>query len=285
MHGCSIYKIFKKRLMKKRYLIILIFYSSIATAQLSIESIDLPKKIDETSGLEYFRGHFITHNDSGGKSKLYSFTSEGDLIKSHNIKGAKNRDWEELTADNNYIYICDTGNNYATRKDLKIYKVDKDLILKDSILIRYKNQKSFKRKSKNRYDAEAIASVDSILLLFSKDRKRLTTQVYSIPKEANNYVLSPIAEFKVDALVTAADYDPISKTLALTSYTYEGDQYLYRFLNFDIKKIKSLKFEKFIIPVKPAQIEAVKVEDSSTFWITSEDEGEGSPRLFKACIE
>jgi len=254
------------------------------SAQLSIEIIKLPKKIDETSGLEYFRGHFITHNDSGGKPKLYSFTSEGDFLKSYEIKGVINRDWEELTADKNYIYICDIGNNYATRKDLTIYKLDKDLILKDSILIRYAKQKSFINKNKNRYDAEAIASVDSLLVLFSKDRKKLTTQVYSIPKTTSNFILEPIAEFEVEALITAADYDPISKTLALTSYTYDGDQYLYRFLNFDIKNIKESKFEKYLIPVKPAQIEAIKVEDSSTFWLTSEDEGGGSPRLFKTCL-
>ena len=125
--------------MKKLILVFIIFFSENLFAQLSLESINLPKKINETSGLEYFRGHFITHNDSGGKPKLYSFTSEGDLLKSHKIKGSTNTDWEELTADNNYIYICDTGNNFATRKDLKIYKVDKDLVLKDSILIKYKN--------------------------------------------------------------------------------------------------------------------------------------------------
>ena len=270
--------------MKNLYLIFLIFSSGTLLAQLSLESVNLPKKIDETSGLEYFNGHFITHNDSGGKPKLYSFTSEGDILKSYKIKGANNKDWEELTADNNFIYICDTGNNYATRKDLKIYKVDKKFILKDSILIRYKNQNNFEKKRKNRYDAEAIASVDSVLLLFSKDRKTLTTQVYSIPKAANSYIIEPIAEFEVNALITAADYDPISKTLALTSYSFAGDQYLYRFLNFDLKNIKDSKFEKYTIPVKPAQIEAVKVEDSSTFWLTSEDEGEGSPRLFKACL-
>ncbi len=134
--------------MKNLYLIFLIFSSGTLLAQLSLESVNLPKKIDETSGLEYFKGHFITHNDSGGKPKLYSFTSEGDILKSYKIKGANNKDWEELTADNNFIYICDIGNNYATRKDLKIYKVDKNFILKDSILIRYKNQNSFKRKRK-----------------------------------------------------------------------------------------------------------------------------------------
>ena len=49
--------------MKKLILVFIIFFSENLFAQLSLESINLPKKIDETSGLEYFRGHFITHND------------------------------------------------------------------------------------------------------------------------------------------------------------------------------------------------------------------------------
>ncbi len=67
--------------MNKLFFILLIFVSGVMSAQLFVETIKLPKKIDETSGLEYFRGHFITHNDSGGKSKFHSFTSEGDFLK------------------------------------------------------------------------------------------------------------------------------------------------------------------------------------------------------------
>ena len=43
--------------------------------------------------------------------------------------------------------------------------------------------------------------------------------------------------------------------------------------------------EKFKIPVGKAQIEAVKIIDESSFWITSEDEGNGLPRLFKFKIK
>ncbi len=43
--------------------------------------------------------------------------------------------------------------------------------------------------------------------------------------------------------------------------------------------------EKFKIPVGKAQIEAVKIIDESSFWITSEDEGNGFPRLFKFKIK
>tara|TARA_Y100001954_G_scaffold86633_1_gene94972 strand:- start:2 stop:319 length:318 start_codon:yes stop_codon:yes gene_type:complete len=45
----------------------------------------LPKKINETSGLEYLNGNFITHNDSGGKEKLYEFSKDGKIISEHYI--------------------------------------------------------------------------------------------------------------------------------------------------------------------------------------------------------
>ena len=31
------------------------------------------------------------------------------------------KDWEDIAADSDYFYVADTGNNYATREDLKIY--------------------------------------------------------------------------------------------------------------------------------------------------------------------
>ena len=39
------------------------------------------------------------------------------------------------------------------------------------------------------------------------------------------------------------------------------------------------------IPVERAQIEAVKIIDDSTFWVTSEDEGIGSPFMYKLGLE
>ena len=268
----------------KKHKYVLFLFCGIISAQLSVETIKMTTVADETSGLEYFRGHFLTLNDSGDKPNLYSFTSEGKLIKTNTIDGIINRDWEDLTADENYIYVSDTGNNNGRRKDLTIYRLDRNLNLKDSILISYANQKKFKKKKKNRYNAEALASVDSVLLLFSKDNKKLTTQVYSIPKVPKSYVLEPIAEFLVNTLITAADYDKDSKTLALTGDSLNGDQVLYIFSDFDILNIKESKFKKYIIPVKPAQIEAIKIDDPSTFWLTSEGEENGIPRLFKVCL-
>ena len=47
------------------FITILLFNHSLIFSQIKLEEIELPKKINETSGLEYIGENFITHNDSG----------------------------------------------------------------------------------------------------------------------------------------------------------------------------------------------------------------------------
>ena len=271
--------------MLKHFLVFLL--PNLIFCQLELTEIELPKILRETSALEYYRGNFITLNDSGGEPKLYSFNSYGEILNEYKINGSVNRDWESLAADNNNFYISDTGNR-GNRKDLTIYILDQSLVLKDSIQINYKTQKKFKKKKKDRYDAEALVSFGSDLLLFSKDWKNYKTQIHIIPKKSGSYSLQPIAEVEVNSLITGGDYDPLQKKLVLTGTEYTKDnerkQYLILFSNFDLKNINNITFDKHQIPVSSAQIEAIKISDSETFWLTSENEGTGFPRLFKVCL-
>ena len=67
---------------KNYYYIILLIIFSCSDGQekheyesvIVLESIVLPKIINETSGLEILNEVFITHNDSGGEPSLYFFT-------------------------------------------------------------------------------------------------------------------------------------------------------------------------------------------------------------------
>jgi hypothetical protein len=52
-----------------------------------------------------------------------------------------------------------------------------------------------------------------------------------------------------------------------------------------LKNLGKKKFRKFKIPLKRAQIEAIKIINNKTFWITSEDEGIGSPYMYKIGVE
>jgi hypothetical protein len=187
-----------------RHFLFGLFASFFCTAQLTLDTIKLPSELEETSGLEYLGDNFITHNDSGDKPRLYVFTPEGDLIKSVRFYTLKNQDWEDLAADKDHYYLADTGNNNGTRENLRIYILGKDLMPKGTIKIRYEAQKTFSKDPRNEYDAEALAVVGDNLVLFSKNRKTLQSQIYTFSKKEGDYSLIPKTTIQTDALITAA---------------------------------------------------------------------------------
>ena len=107
------------------------------------------------------------------------------------------------------------------------------------------------------------------------------TELYTLPKIPGSYEIEPIYSYSVNSLITGADYNDELKLVALVGYDFNWNQYFYKISNFNLSKMDQSVIEKFKIPVGKAQIEAVKIIDESSFWITSEDEGNGFPRLFK----
>lgn len=270
--------------MRLRFLFasfLLVTLSACTTNKLPEGAIELSKKIDETSGLASIENNFLTLNDSGGKPVLYSFNAKGDLLETHKIDGAINRDWEDIAQDSTHFYIADTGNNFATREDLTVYIVTKDFKLKDSIRISYASQTKFKKKKKNKYDAETLIAYGDSLLIFSKNRKSQKTQLYAFPKGRGEFSLEKLHTFDVNALITGGDYDSNSKRLVLTAYLPDYTQYIFKAENFQLDQLEDIVLERYQLPLKPAQIEAVKILDNGSVWITSEGEGSSLPYLYK----
>ena len=265
-----------------RLIVLLNFiFLNILFSQQIVYELKLPKYLDETSALEYYGGNLLTLNDSGGKSILYEFNFEGVVINQHQIKTVKNYDWESLAADNDFIYVGDFGNNNSNRDNLTILKINiKNFELVGKILISYKNQKKILYNPLGKFDAEALISYNNKLILFSKNRKDLTSELYIIPKEIGNYKLEEVNSISTDCLITGADYDNDLKMLALIGYDFKGNHYIFKIENFDPLNIAT--FTKAKINIGKAQIESIKIIDGKTFWLTSEDEGFiKSPRLFK----
>jgi len=261
------------------------FITFCCSAQLSLTTIKLPTQLEETSGLEYIGENLLTHNDSGDKPRLYEFTKEGKLIKNIRFYDLSNKDWEDIAADEDHFYIADTGNNYAARQNLRIYILDKNLIPQGIIRIKYEAQKTFSKQSINEFDAEALTVIGDSLVLFSKNRKTLQSEIYTIPKTAGEYTLTPSGVLNTEALVTAADYSAEKDLMVLTGYDFKGNQYFYTIQNFKKNGYQNHDLSRYMIPVNPAQIEAVKIINESEFWITSESESKGKPRLFHLVLE
>ena len=258
-----------------------------------ISKIVLPKIINETSGLEFYNNNFITHNDSGGEPSLYVFNEEGEVVETIGLNKnpdfeIENNDWEDITNDNKYFFVADTGNNFGNRDNLNIIRVSigANLMVDGIIKISYSDQESFFPRPKHKYDAEAIIIIDDKIALFSKDRENLNTDLYLVDKDQNGQqILTSKFNYTVGSLITGGDYNKENSLLALVSYNSKGEQYLILFENFELNNLENNNFTKYKIPIERAQIEAIKIIDQETFWITSEDEGVGSPFMYKIQVK
>ena len=270
--------------MKKIVLFTLMIFN-FSFSQKIIKDISLSKLIDETSGLEILDNQFITHNDSGGEPKLYYLNKKGKIISERKITGVKNNDWEDITQDDKFIYVADMGNNYDTRKNLCVIKIPKDknsVINPEIIKFNYPEQNDFRYKKLSQFDAEALISINEFLIIFTKNRATKKTDIYSLPKNGGEYEAKKIGSLNTNSIITGGDYDQENELLILTSTISFDEYYILKIKDFSLKNKKDYKIKMYEIPIGKTQVEAVKIIDSNTFWITSEDEKSSSAaRLMK----
>ena len=255
-------------------------------AQTIVSEIELPISVYETSGLEIVNNNLITINDSGNPSNLYYLNQDGELLFRRMFNELKNNDWEDLTADEEFIYIADIGNNFDTRENLRIIKTPINPENKSFELINfyYPEQEDFSFNQLSMYDAEGLISVANYLLIFTKNRAKKITEIYRVPKKAGNYKAKLIGEINIESIVTAADYNKKLSLLVLTSTKDFNEYYMHKIKNFNITKLKNLKTDTYKIPIGKTQVESIKIIDKNNFWITSEAEFMGSPFLYKISL-
>lgn len=250
--------------------------------QVKLESkTSLPKKVEETSGLETCDGHhLLTHNDSGGEPIIYEIDQEGTLIKEHRIRQASNTDWEELTIDNDgNLYIADFGNNANKRKDLTIY-IAKDFCRLNGkaavkkITFSYENQNNFPPADDRKiFDAEALIHFNDSLFIFTKNRTQPyngMVYLYGLPDQPGNYTASLLDSAKLGGKsmnfwwVTAADIRPDGKEITLLSMDKVWRITNFKGSNFLKGHIKMEKLNAY------SQKEAVVYTNDSTIFVTDE---------------
>lgn len=271
--------------MKNLLIIINIFFLCSSYSQKLTKDISLSKKIDETSGLEIIDGQFITHNDSGGDPKLYYLDKKGKIVFERTLDGVKNNDWEDITKDDQFIYVANMGNNFDTRKNLSIVKtpIDPSSNKTELIEFNYPEQVIFTTTyGQSQYDAEALISIDDYLIILTKNKLKKITEIYALPKIAGKYEAKKIGSLNTQSIITGGDYDPDTKLLALTGTLIFNEYYILKIEDFDLESKKDYKIDMYEIPIGKTQVEAIKIIDSNTFWITSEDEkSSSSARLMK----
>lgn len=259
----------------------------------------VPEEVQETSGLIYWKGELLTHNDSGGENKLYVLdTSGGEVKKRIPVPGALNRDWETATINNGKLYIGDIGNNSAQRKNLTIYISDLNKMVDnlpglDSIRFHYPEQTNFEKQKRNHdFDCEAMVVFKDTVYLYSKAWVDGITKIRTVAAKPGNYEAKEINRFKPGGLITDAAYDENKKLLVLVGYNIDTpimQPFIWIFETAHPGRIKAEDGMKINLEPAYSQIEAVTFLPSGRLAMTAEALNNKwidiAPALFKVSIE
>ena len=255
---------------------------------------DLPSDLKEVSGLEIVESskRFWMLNDSGNKPRVFAVSKKGNIKKEISVK-SKNHDWEDLASDEKgNLYIGDFGNNYNTRDDLRILKLDKKYLKKDKkgkvkkIHFTYEDQTEFPPKKKDRhFDAEAFIYFKDHFYIFTKSRvpgNHGLTNLYRISASEGRHVAKKIGQYHNGtdnpSWITSADISEDGKKLVLLSQKnvivftdFTGDEFF--------------KGKKKIIPFSHrSQKESIAFKDSNTVVIADEKSGKKLGLLYELSL-
>lgn len=254
---------------------------------------ELPKEIEETSGLFFHNGKLWTHNDSGGKPILYALdTVNFEVVQRITLLKAKNKDWEDVCTDGETVFVGDFGNNKGSRKKLRIFtfplsaipEEGDTTIIVDSILFRFGDQTNFeKRKQAHDFDCEAMFATEDYLYLLSKGWETGTTRLYRLSKTHGQQVAEVVNGFDSQGLITGADYDRENRVLAIVGYVKTvWKPFLYLIFDFEEDGVK-LSNHRFEMPqLTGAQAEGICFFDDGRCYITAETSPSMTARVFVA---
>lgn len=263
--------------MSKFLLSLILLTSSCSTGNLKVIA-DLPKALNEASGIETHDDLIWMINDSGNAPKLFGLSPDGKIKKTLKIH-AKNNDWEDLASDSEgNIYIGDFGNNANKRKNLAILKVNHDSLNNtgkidiERISFHYPDQKKFPpKKKKLHFDCEAFFHFKDSLYLFTKSRVKGDfgkTNLYRIPAKQGKYVAELVSSFnscpEIDCWITSADISDDGKKVVLLN-----SKSVWVFTDFTGTNFFNGKAME--IPLNHiSQKESICFKDENTLYITDE---------------
>lgn len=201
---------------------------------------NLNDSLNENSGLVWIENRLFTFNDSGSGTNLFEITTSGTIIRTIHVSNANNIDWEAITADENYLYIGDFGNNNGNRTDLCIYRLLKtdatnsvlDTISATKMSFQWSDQIDFTSATNlNNFDCEAFYASNDSLFLFTKNWVDLQTKYYTLPKFWVDTLQAEYrSQFNVDGLITDVCLDSTQEKIYLLGYKNNGSNFYTSFV-------------------------------------------------------
>lgn len=252
--------------------------------QTVVEIEDVP----ETSGLIFIEGRPYTHDDSGGEPQLYRVSLEDggteQILRLKDLTRDSIGDWEALCQNEQYIFIGDFGNNNGTRKDLRIYMVDKaqlndvdDTIMLDYDIINfyYPEQQDFSSRQDHNFDCEGYIAYEDSLYMFMKHRGDLNSSLYRLPINTQDTIAAEkVLTFNTGGQVTGASYNPEKNVVALIGYINLAKPFVYLLWDFNGRNFYEGYVRRFNLPEGiTGQAEAIAYLSDGQVYISNENLG------------
>jgi hypothetical protein len=240
-------------------------------------SIELTELVGETSGLILWDGELWTINDDSDPRLYRLDTVTGEIQNYVWLWGVKNRDWEALAQDQDFIYVGDFGNNSGSREDLQIYRISKQSMDSDkpsveSISFTFSDQEDFSSSGLNQteFDCEAlVVSADSIYVFSKQWQSGFSTQ-YVLPKEPGSHVARKRASFDTQGQVTGATLLEQERLLVLCGYSGLMQPFLYLFYDYEKDNFFSGVQRRVNIALPFHQIEGIASQDGIRYYLSNE---------------
>lgn len=241
-------------------------------------SFNLAAALDETSGLIRWNNQIWTHNDSQDINLYALDTLNGSIVQTQPLNGVVNTDWEEISQDDEYLYIGDFGNNgNGNRTDLKILKISKSSVLAGSPVVEtinfsYSNQVNFNPTGGNNtdFDCEAfIVSADSIFL-FTKQWVSNQTSVYSLAKTPGTHIANLKTTYNVQGLITGATSFIEENLIVLSGYSTSLQPFVYLLYDYTGNNFFSGNKRKIGLNLAFHQVEGIATNNGLKYYISNE---------------
>lgn len=238
----------------------------------------LGDQIQETSGLILWDGKLWTHNDNADTT-LYQFdTGTADIERTYPLAGVNNVDWEEISQDQEYIYLGDFGNNTSgNRDDLHILRINKISLIAgnpniDTIWFSYSDQIDFTAREANStdFDCEAMIVMNDSIYLFTKQWISAQTSVYRLPKIPGTHIALKKVTYNVQGLVTGATYLESKRIIVLCGYTSLLHPFLFLLYDFAGRDFFSGNKRRITVSLPFHQIEGIASSNGIKYYLTNE---------------
>lgn len=169
-------------------------------------------------------GVYWTHPDSKNKARIYAFTLKGQVLREVDVMGAKNRDWEDISSDDQgRLILADIGDNKHERGGITLYRLPEpdptNKLQRPEIpdVFQYHYP-----EGKPTEDAEGLVVWKENAYLFTKDVTRVRVYRLALPARAPAEGVVAQAEFveetEMPANVTGAALSEDGLSLALLTY-------------------------------------------------------------------